>query len=191
MKKALKFIIPVVIIVAIVAVVVIAMNRETKPKSNLPEINSSEDLIALVEKIYEGQEDKLFPSIETREVDVSDEMLINAVTGLTNGENLEFAVASEPMITSQAYSLVLVKVKDGVDPNEIAKEMNEKINTRKWICVAAEKAYTTSSGNVVCLVMSSEDIAKPIYEKFKELAGTVGQEYEKSEIEPELPEEML
>ena len=37
--------------------------------------------------------------------------------------------------------------------------------------------------------MSSEEIAKPIYEKFKTLAGTVGQEYEKTE-EIELPPEM-
>ena len=31
---------------------------------------------------------------------------------------------------------------------------------------------------------------KPIYEKLKTLAGTIGEEYEKVEAEPELPEEM-
>ena len=49
------------------------------------------------------------------------------------------------MMSSQAYSLVLVKVKDGVDANNIAKTMSEKIDTRKWICVSAEKLYATSS----------------------------------------------
>ena len=94
------------------------------------------------------------------------------------------------MMTSQAYSLVLVKVKNGVDANAVAKTMNENINSRKWICVSAEKVYTTSSKDVVCLVMSSEEIAKTIYEKFKILAGNIGEEYEKTEQEVELPPEM-
>ena len=53
---------------------------------------------------------------------------------------------------------------------------------------SAEKVYTTSSGDVICLVMASQDMAKPIYEKFKLLAGNVGQEFEKSEQELLAPE---
>ena len=83
------------------------------------------------------------------------------------------------MISSQAYSFVVAKVKDGVDANSIAKEMLDKVNPIKWICVGAEKVYATSSGDVVCLVMASEEWAKPIYESFKSLAGTIGQEYER------------
>lgn len=94
------------------------------------------------------------------------------------------------MMSSQAYSLVLVKVKDGVDADKIAKSMSEQIDIRKWICVSAEKLYATSSGDVVCLVMSSEERAKPIYEKFKKLAGTIGEEYIKTEEPSELPEEL-
>jgi hypothetical protein len=94
------------------------------------------------------------------------------------------------MMSSQAYSLVLVKVKDGVDANNIAKTMSEKIDTRKWICVSAEKLYATSSNDIVCLVMASEEWAKPVYEGFKALAGTVQEEYTKTEELPELPEEL-
>ena len=68
--------------------------------------------------------------------------------------------------------------------------MKENIDTRKWICVSAEKVYSTSSGDIVCLVMSSEEMAKPVYEKFKELAGNVGEEYTKTEEEIDLPPEM-
>ena len=75
----------------------------------------------------------------------------------------------------------MAKVKAGVDANAIAKEMSEKVNTAKWICVLADKLYATSSGDIVFLVMSSEDMAKPIYEKFKTLAGNVNEVYEKSE----------
>jgi hypothetical protein len=120
----------------------------------------------------------------------TDADLVNSFTGLENGENLEYVVASEPMITSQAYSLVLVKVKDGVSADEVAKTMSENVNQRKWICVTAEKLYATSSGDIACLVMSNEEMAKPVYEKFKTLAGNVNEEYQKTAEEPELPEDM-
>ena len=162
---------------------------QTVETSNLPQIASVEDLSGLVDKIYDGLE---FPlqSVQTQTIDLSDSDFVNMITGLENGNDFEYLVASEPMMSSQAYSLVLAKVKDGVNANEIAKKMQENINTRKWICVSAKKVYATNSGNVVCLVMSSEELAKPVYEKFKSLAGQVGQEYEKTEEEPELPADM-
>lgn len=193
MKNSTKIIIAVVAVIAIAAVVIaiILMNSKSKPKTSLPEINSAEDLVALVDKVYEGQEDKVPSSVTTQIIDTSDDAMVQVVTGLESGKDLEYVVSSEPMITSQAYSFVLVKVKDGVNADEIAKSMKDKINTSKWICVSAEKLYATSSGNIVCLVMSSEEMAKPVYESFKTLAGTVGQEYEKSEEEIELPPEMF
>lgn len=190
MNKSTKIIIAVVaiiVIAAIVAVTMVLMN--SKPKTKLDPINSADDLVALIEKIYEGKEDLLPGSLQTQAIDVTDNVMVKSFTGLDNGDDLQYIAVSEPMISSQAYSFVLVTVKDGVNANEIAEAIKNKVDYRKWICVSAEKVYTTSSGNVVCLVMSSEDVAKPIYERFKTLAGTVGQEYEKTE-EIELPPEM-
>ena len=68
--------------------------------------------------------------------------------------------------------------------------MSENIDTRKWICVSAEKLYATSSGDIVFLVMSSEEMAKPVYDAFKAKVGKVGQEYDKAEVVEELPEDM-
>ena len=190
MNKTVKTIIIALIVIAIVVAVVVAIfmvNR--KPKTNLETVNSNEDLLAMVDKLYEGQKG-LFSSLQNEAVDVADNDFIQYYTGLENGEDLEYVVTSEPMISSQAYSLVLAKVKNGVDANSVAKEMSEKVNTSKWICVSAEKLYVTSSGDIVFLVMSSEDMAKPIYEKFKTLAGNVNEVYEKTEEEIELPPEM-
>ena len=80
---------------------------------------------------------------------------------------------------------------DRVDVNAAAKKMNENINMRKWICVEAEKAYTTSSGDIICLVMSSEEMAKPVYEKFKTLAGGIGEEFERAAEVVEMPDDMI
>ena len=189
MKNSSKIAIVVAVVLVIAIIAVIAIFGGNKTKTNLPQINNGEDLVALVEKLYEGRQDQM-PMLMTQEIDVSDADMVKAITGLENGEKLEIVVASEPMMTSQAYSLVLVKVKDGVNANEIAKQMNENIDSRKWICVSAEKVYTTSSANIVCLVMSSEEMAKPVYEKFKELAGTISEEYVKTEEPAELPEDM-
>jgi len=192
MKKSI------IILVAVIAIVLIALvianvlgilGDSSKTKSNLPEIASVEDLTALVDKIYEGLEVEM-PGVMTQALEVTDAETVQAFTGLENGDNIEYLVASEPLMSSQAYSLVLVKVKDGVNANEIAKTMNDNINTRKWICVTAEKVCTTSSGNVVCLVMTEKNLATTIYNKFKTLAGGIGQEYERTEQEVELPADM-
>ena len=190
MNKTTKIVIAVVAIIAVVAVAIaVVLLTNTKAKTSLTSINSVEDLSALVDKIYNGL-DVNMPNVATQEIDVTDIDTVQYVTGLDNANDLEYAVVSEPLISSQAYSLILVKVKDGVDANAVAKKMNDNINLAKWICVSAERAYTTSSGSVICLVMSSEKVAKPIYEKFKTLAGTVGNEYDRVEEETELPPEM-
>lgn len=190
MNKSNKIIIAIVSIILVI-VVVLAVVILTKPKDEkqLEKINSAEDLEGLINKVYEGQENLIPDSVQTQVIDIKDDVMVKLFTGLDNGNDLEYLVVSEPMISSQAYSFVLLTVKEGVNANKIAETIKDKVDYRKWICVSAEKVYTTSSGNVVCLIMSSEEVAKPIYEKFKTLVGTIGQEFEKTE-EIELPPEM-
>lgn len=182
MKNISKIIIGIVIIAIIIAVVFVVINSNKKEKSKLEPITSSEGLTALIDKLYVGKEETL-PQLVTNIVDITNTEMVNSVTGLENGNNLEFLAVSEPLMTSQAYSLVLAKVKEGVNANDIAREMSEKVDPRKWICVTAEKIYATNSGDVVILVMSSEENAKPVYDSFKTIAGVVGQEYEKTQAE--------
>ena len=191
MKKTTKIMIVAIVIILIMVIIGIALFTNKKPKTNLEAINSAEDLSALVNKVYEGQEGNIPSSLQTQIIDTTDDMAVKMVTGLENANDLEYVVASEPMITSQAYSLVLAKVKNGKNADEIAKQMSENVDQAKWICVSAEKVYATSSGDIVFLVMSSEKTAKPIYEKFKTLAGNIGKEYEKTEEQIELPDEMF
>lgn len=191
MNKTVKIIIAVVIaIVAVVAILVgVFAFGNSKPKSNLT-INSAEDLTALIDQIYAGISIEM-PMVMSQQIESTDAEMVQMYTGLDNGENIDYLVVSEPMMSAQAYSLVLLKVKDGADADSIAKTMNENINTRKWICVTAESVYSAASGNVVCLVMSNEATAKTVFESFKTLAGGIGEENVRVEAEPELPEDML
>lgn len=181
MGKTQKIIlILVLVIVAVVAVVLVVNNNKSaekkEEKASSLVVNSDEDLTSIVEKLYDGKE---LPNLDTNSIDVQDKDMVNAFTGLEDGSDLEYLVVSEPLMSSQAYSLVVAKVSNG-NADKIAKKMADSVNPAKWICVSAEKIYATSSGDIVFLIMSSEEWAKPIYNDFKEMAGTVGKEYEKS-----------
>ena len=49
------------------------------------------------------------------------------------------------------------------------KEIKEKANPRKWICVEAENTYVVSKGDLVVLIMSNE-LAPKIKENFEKLS---------------------
>lgn len=197
MKKKLIIVgIIVLVLVAIIATATIMLNKNENSKSDgekskLGTIESSEDLSKIVDKIYKKIDDDQKPiSLESQEIDVTEDDMVAFLTGLEDGEDLEYLVVSEPLMSSQAYSLVIAKVKDGVDASKVAKEMCENINIRKWICVTAEQVYATNSGDVVFLIMTNKDTADLVYNEFKELAGNVGEKYTREEEEIELPPEL-
>ena len=176
-KIVLLVIIAIIAIALIVAGIVLATNAN-KPKSNV-QITSTDDMQNLINTVYDGQKENLPPTLNTQIVDVSNLDVLKSFTGLTSNENIDSVVVSEPMIGSQAYSFVIVKVKDGANADSIAKEMSENIDTRKWICVEAEKLYATSIDNLAVLMMGSDEWATPVYNKVKEILGAHDEEYVK------------
>lgn len=188
--KVVKILVPIVIVIAIVVGVVLFFNN-AKPKSNLPEITSGQDLVALVNKIYEGKTENL-PMLDTQVLDfVNTPETAQYATDIEDFSNIEYAVASLPMMNAQAYSLTILKVKDGANVEEVAKMVNEKAQLNKWVCVCADKVLTTSSGNVVFSIMSNAETAQTIYDSFKEMAGGIGEEYVREFEQPEMPEDMM
>ena len=161
--------------------------EDTNSSENTEPINvqSVQELTTLVDKIYEGLE--LFPSLATMELDLTDMDMVTYETGLTSVEDVDGIVVSAPMMSSQAYSMILVKAKDSSKADLIAKEMNDNVNPNKWICVSAEKVYATSCGNVAFLVMTNADMANDVYENFKKVAGNVGTEYSRENAMDEMP----
>lgn len=192
MNKTVKtLLIALGVVVLVVAILFAVSKLNGKAETSLSNVNSGDDLVALVDEIYKGQ-DNLFSTLETAEIDVTDADTVAFNTGLVNGNNLEYLAVSQPLMSSQAYELVVAKVKTGVSADAVAKEMSENIDMNKWICVSANKLYATSSGDIVFLVMAGEEeMATPVFEKFKELAGSVNEVYEKDAEEIELPPEIL
>lgn len=180
MKKKTKILIGVLILViAILIIVGVILLINKKEVNNSFNISSADDIGDLITELYNGLEDNLPTSLNSMELDTTNVDLIKTYTGLDSVEGIEHIVVSEPVITSQAYSLILVKTDSPEKADEIAKKMNETVNTNKWTNVSAEKVYSTNNGDLAMLVMANEEWAKPVYDKFKELAGSVGNEYKR------------
>ena len=118
------------------------------------------ELNGMVDDIYKVQPVDLM-GMETTAIDLTDESWYNYLAGLTaeKVDKVDAAVISQPMTGSQAYSLVLARVKDPADAQEIAVSMRDNINLRKWVCVAADKARVVTFGDKVLFVMADSELA--------------------------------
>ncbi len=141
---------------------------EATPKG--PEGTLSE----IIDKIYEQKDPGL--NLETREVDLTDTNALQYNTGLTDATLIKEATVSEALITSQAYSMALVRVKDSKDTEAVAKQMLDGINQNKWICVGADDLKVTASGDTIMLMMVQSSLSDTvtsdqIVDAFKNVCG--------------------
>lgn len=126
----------------------------TPPATENPEVTG--DLEELIGQIYSAT-DAEFPN--------------NAITAI-NDENIEYflgtsdiaydeAIASEPMISSIAHSVVLLRATDGADIEDIKTKIKENADPRKWICVGVEEdeVIVDNIGNLVILIMDKNSEA--------------------------------
>ncbi len=195
MKKQTMAIIIIAIVVAIIAIAIafVTFTNKENITSNV-KLESAQDIKKMFSSIYADLKDSL-PDLETETIDISDDMMVEGYTGLKSAENIELLVVSEPLMSSQAYSAVAIKVKDGTDIEAMKQEILNNIDMGKWICVSAEKIYITNHDNVIFFVMADEDWAKSVYENFKKfVSNEVGKELEKTGEEDgdiDLPPEMM
>lgn len=183
-------VIAIIAIIAIVGVVIVKNNNNTTNGGTSVKIESGKDMKSMLKSIYSNNKDVL-PELETEEIDVSNSDLVTSYTGIQSTGNVESLVVLEPLMSSQAYSAVALKVKSNANIETVKEEILNNVDMRKWICVSAEKLYVTNYNNIIFFVMSDEDWATVTYNSFKEYVGNeIGKELQKSgEEDIELPEE--
>ena len=188
MKKKQNILVIALILLAVITFGVIIL---VSGKENTSSLETTKDIIKMINSINKDNKNVL-PELETMKIDVKNIDEVTSYTGLTSNDNIESIVVSVPMMTAQAYSVAVVKVKDNADVEKIKQEMLDNIDMRRWICVSAEQLYITNSGNVIFSVMTDKDIAKAVYDDFKKYVNNnIGKELEKSNDEEniELPPE--
>ena len=80
---------------------------------------------------------------------------------LIGAESLDGKIAEayglQPMINVNPFAMGIFRVAEGGDAVAFAKELKEKADLRKWICVGAETMAAASKGDAVFFVMGSQD----------------------------------
>ena len=128
----------------------------------------------IIDKIYAKKTVEL--PLGTTELDLSDGEMFTAVTGLASSDKVKEAAYSESMIGSQAYSMVVVRVKKSKDATTVADEMLNGINPAKWICVEADDVRVAAYDDLVMLIMVSSQLeetvtGREIVSAFKKVCG--------------------
>ena len=99
---------------------------------------------------------------------------LNYFTGLQSADNVTDVAVYEPMMGSQAFSLVLVRTAEGADPKAVAQEMKDNIDPRKWICVGADEIIAAGYSDTVMLIMVDSQMgisAQSYVDAFAQVAG--------------------
>lgn len=188
MKKQNIFIIGLILLAVISFIIFILVSG----RGNKGSVETPKDINDIINTINKNNK-SILPELETMKVDIKNIDEVTSYTGLKTNDGIESIVVSAPLITAQAYSVAIVKVKDNADVEKIKQEMLDNIDMRRWICVSAEQLYITNSGNVIFSVMADKDTAKAVYNDFKKYVNNnIGKELEKSNNEEniELPPEM-
>lgn len=158
--KTLKNLKSLILILAFAFVAIGCSNSTSKNASiegSLPE---------LMTKIYSGTERETANLINT---EITAENL-NYYTGL---DSLDFkeGLASEPMINVDPHSVVLLRVNDVSQVEDIKSQIKAKVDPRKWICVevAPENVIVDNIGDLVIVIMDNNE-SKALHENFKNLS---------------------
>lgn len=141
--------------------------------------NNGSDIVTTIEKdLSEIAENVMNNSgIELRlmAMDNTDEYFyLEGATGLTDETLVKEVIVYESAFGSQAISFVFVRVSEGTNAVDVAKEMYAKIDRRKWVCVGADTDAVAASADLVCFGMADSgyeiDLNKVI-ENFKSECG--------------------
>lgn len=76
------------------------------------------------------------------------------------------ALISESGITTNAYSLMLVRANSESEAAKLAGEIKESVNPAKWVCVSAESVISSSQKDLVLVVMGEQAVAQVLIDTF-------------------------
>jgi len=155
-KKTISIIIIAVIIIAALVVGLLALNNN-KAK------NIEGTLEEIMAKVYAGIGEENLPMMLSNITVTTEE--IEYYVG-TSEIDFKEAIASESMTGSIPHSVVLVRLNDASTAQDVVAKITENADPRKWICVEAEKVAVKSKGDLVVLIMSSNDLAPTLEANF-------------------------
>ena len=167
MKKFIAF-----ILVAVMAMSMIACGNKAADKAPLE--GTMEENIMKVMEI--APVEFMVGTMPVDLTDTSEDGLwaLSYFTGLQSADSITDVAVYEPMMGSQAFSLVMVRTAEGADPKAVAEEMKAGIDPRKWICVGADEIMAAGYGDTVMFIMLDSQLglsAQSYVDAFQQVAG--------------------
>ncbi len=140
-------------------------NRNVILKDNVTLSVEKDSLETLMEAVYSRYGNKPMMTMNTA---VNDEN-VKYYLGLESINGAE-ALASESMIGAIAHSVVLLRAPEGSDIEALKKEIKEKVDPRKWICVGVdrEEVIVDNIGNLIIMIIDQSNASK-LHEGFLNL----------------------
>jgi hypothetical protein len=140
-------------------------NRKVLLEDNVTLSVENDSLETIMESVYSRIGEKPMMTMNTV---VSDEN-VKYYLGLESLNGAE-ALASESMIGAIAHSVVLLRAPQGSDVEALKKEIKEKVDPRKWICVGVEReeVIVDSIGNLIIMIIDGNNPTK-LHEGFLNL----------------------
>lgn len=169
MSKKIIISILVIAIIAVVSIyVVTSMNKGDN--TNETPINNVENVEGTLEEIME----RLYADIPEENLPMALENIVveseNVESFLGTADiNYKEILANESMVGSIAHSVVLIRLQDGNDAQNVVEKIKTSVNPRKWICIEASNVIVKSKGDLVVLIMSNEDLAPRLEANFNNL----------------------
>lgn len=142
-----------VAIFAVICIVLTGCGEEKAEVNNQNNDNLSGELTEIMEKVYAGVNQEM-PALANTELTAENLQYYLGVTELDFKEGL----ASEPLMSSIAHSVVLVRVNDGVDIEKTKQDIKNNVDPRKWLCVGVEEkdVLVASRGDLIILIMVND-----------------------------------
>lgn len=157
MKKLIALLLVMVIGVSLVA----CGEKADADKVETPEIvnltGTMEETINAINEKHAAMELPLM----VMSLDLADVENFGYYTCFTSTDDFVDAAYCEPMM-GQPYSLVLLRVKEGVDAKTVAQEMYDNMNMRKWVCMEADTKTAAAYGDVAMFFMVNSDFADQV-----------------------------
>ena len=126
--------------------------QPTEPEA--PEADAA--LVALMDKIY-GDKDAGMVGQTVLYNGMGADGTTQPLTWFLGTDDVQFeaGLASESMITSQAHSIVLLRMPEGADMEAAKAKIAESVDPFKWVCVGVDpdKVRVESNGNLICVVL--------------------------------------
>ena len=147
------------------------------------EKNVEGNLTEIMAKVYEKMDAEVKPDdkpmLETvnileKKEGMTDEDVLANVEYTIGTKDIEYKeiYESRPMMSSIAYSVVLVRMEENADIEAAKETIKENVDPRKWMCaeVAEEDVIVKSKGNLIILIMvENETLRDKIEEGFDNL----------------------